>query len=358
MEMGRLSSSLRAAVGEPAGGRCPQQQQQPANQPTSAGNAIAVGRSRCTPARPNPLHTPVHSSPIPSTRSTQPTDASPRQTRSSPPPPARQSLSTTPTPLLRRPLRLRLRCSRCRRVPARPLPRPPRPAAWAARLWSCARPVVSRLRCSIPAHRIDDARVPRQPQRTRDRTPKHPAGTRSALCSHALADPPSWVRCNEPTPTQPRRPSPLDIMSSPVPAVASPEHRRSQSHTHPHSTDHDDAHTTDHNTDHDDLDTDNDNDHDHDDTDMAADHNQDKPPANGQKPQANAKDPLRPRRKKARRACFACQRAHLTCGTSPTPPSPTNTDTPRRRETLQSLYQAQPPGPLHGWRPQKGKIPT
>jgi hypothetical protein len=27
------------------------------------------------------------------------------------------------------------------------------------------------------------------------------------------------------------------------------------------------------------------------------------------------KDPTRPRRKKARRACFACQRAHLTCGT-------------------------------------------
>lgn len=26
------------------------------------------------------------------------------------------------------------------------------------------------------------------------------------------------------------------------------------------------------------------------------------------------KDPTRPRRKKARRACFACQRAHLTCG--------------------------------------------
>lgn len=34
------------------------------------------------------------------------------------------------------------------------------------------------------------------------------------------------------------------------------------------------------------------------------------------KPKAasNAKDPNRPRRKKARRACFACQRAHLTCG--------------------------------------------
>ncbi|KAJ9605257.1 Transcriptional regulator of nonfermentable carbon utilization [Cladophialophora chaetospira] len=29
---------------------------------------------------------------------------------------------------------------------------------------------------------------------------------------------------------------------------------------------------------------------------------------------ANLKDPSRPRRKKARRACFACQRAHLTCG--------------------------------------------
>ncbi|KAF7846488.1 hypothetical protein BT93_L4248 [Corymbia citriodora subsp. variegata] len=28
----------------------------------------------------------------------------------------------------------------------------------------------------------------------------------------------------------------------------------------------------------------------------------------------NAKDPNRPRRKKARRACYACQRAHLTCG--------------------------------------------
>ncbi|THY53579.1 hypothetical protein D6C99_03770 [Aureobasidium pullulans] len=29
---------------------------------------------------------------------------------------------------------------------------------------------------------------------------------------------------------------------------------------------------------------------------------------------SNAKDPSRPRRKKARRACYACQRAHLTCG--------------------------------------------
>ncbi|KAL4896268.1 transcription activator of gluconeogenesis acuK [Aspergillus ambiguus] len=38
------------------------------------------------------------------------------------------------------------------------------------------------------------------------------------------------------------------------------------------------------------------------------------PVENGQKPASNAKDPSRPRRKKARRACFACQRAHLTCG--------------------------------------------
>ena len=37
---------------------------------------------------------------------------------------------------------------------------------------------------------------------------------------------------------------------------------------------------------------------------------------NGSKNTSNAKDPLRPRRKKARRACFACQRAHLTCGMS------------------------------------------
>ncbi|KAF1829090.1 transcription activator of gluconeogenesis [Decorospora gaudefroyi] len=56
------------------------------------------------------------------------------------------------------------------------------------------------------------------------------------------------------------------------------------------------------------------------DDDMAAEQNADRQsgdasptpkPANGK---SNAKDPLRPRRKKARRACFACQRAHLTCG--------------------------------------------
>ena len=46
------------------------------------------------------------------------------------------------------------------------------------------------------------------------------------------------------------------------------------------------------------------------------DHREDGASHNGTKNTSNAKDPLRPRRKKARRACFACQRAHLTCGMS------------------------------------------
>ena len=45
-------------------------------------------------------------------------------------------------------------------------------------------------------------------------------------------------------------------------------------------------------------------------------HDRDGAGHNGHKSSSNAKDPLRPRRKKARRACFACQRAHLTCGKS------------------------------------------
>lgn len=39
--------------------------------------------------------------------------------------------------------------------------------------------------------------------------------------------------------------------------------------------------------------------------------------SNGQPKSTNLKDPMRPRRKKARRACYACQRAHLTCGLYP-----------------------------------------
>jgi len=37
-------------------------------------------------------------------------------------------------------------------------------------------------------------------------------------------------------------------------------------------------------------------------------------PSGEPKKKYDPKDPLRPRRKKARRACYACQRAHLTCG--------------------------------------------
>lgn len=50
--------------------------------------------------------------------------------------------------------------------------------------------------------------------------------------------------------------------------------------------------------------------------DVKSDHNGDGIPESrdGSKG-ANIKDQSRPRRKKARRACFACQRAHLTCGT-------------------------------------------
>ncbi|KAL6709816.1 Transcriptional regulator of nonfermentable carbon utilization [Coniothyrium glycines] len=57
-----------------------------------------------------------------------------------------------------------------------------------------------------------------------------------------------------------------------------------------------------------------------DDLDMAADHADDRhsnhasPDHKNGNGKPNSKDPLRPRRKKARRACFACQRAHLTCG--------------------------------------------
>ncbi|KAL9576113.1 MAG: hypothetical protein Q9212_007376 [Teloschistes hypoglaucus] len=42
--------------------------------------------------------------------------------------------------------------------------------------------------------------------------------------------------------------------------------------------------------------------------------NQARPPNGQNKTASSAKDPTRPRRKKARRACHACQRAHLTCG--------------------------------------------
>lgn len=98
--------------------------------------------------------------------------------------------------------------------------------------------------------------------------------------------------------------------------------------------------------------------------DMAAEQSNDRQSGDGspsQKPsngKPNMKDPLRPRRKKARRACFACQRAHLTCGEyrffSLHMIQFCNLHIltlTRRRETMQPLYQAWPPRPLHGWRP-------
>ena len=50
---------------------------------------------------------------------------------------------------------------------------------------------------------------------------------------------------------------------------------------------------------------------DEDNTEMSVEVKQEEKKPNGS---SNSKDPNRPRRKKARRACFACQRAHLTCG--------------------------------------------
>lgn len=71
--------------------------------------------------------------------------------------------------------------------------------------------------------------------------------------------------------------------------------------------------------------------------------------SNAQSSKSNAKDPSRPRRKKARRACFACQRAHLTCGKSL---SPLLEDwmliltIPRRRTPMSQMYQAWSPGSM------------
>lgn len=60
--------------------------------------------------------------------------------------------------------------------------------------------------------------------------------------------------------------------------------------------------------------SDNDIDPDGDNTMIDSSHHSANKNGNGKPAASNAKDPNRPRRKKARRACFACQRAHLTCG--------------------------------------------
>jgi len=69
-------------------------------------------------------------------------------------------------------------------------------------------------------------------------------------------------------------------------------------------------------TDERDVSPDSDNEYDRDDDDTMADSNiaESLDPNGEVKKKYDPKDPMRPRRKKARRACFACQRAHLTCG--------------------------------------------
>jgi len=56
----------------------------------------------------------------------------------------------------------------------------------------------------------------------------------------------------------------------------------------------------------------------------------------------DAKDPLRPRRKKARRACYACQRAHLTCGMPPFSARPLSSCFGGRRGRPRPRYRAGP----------------
>ena len=99
------------------------------------------------------------------------------------------------------------------------------------------------------------------------------------------------------------------------------------------------------------------------------------------KPKLDPKDPLRPRRKKARRACFACQRAHLTCGKfiyvgrifskdigpvflSPVPPrhamsyqsTMANTMFNRRRTSVSTLHKTRSCGCLPRWREEEGEV--
>ena len=83
------------------------------------------------------------------------------------------------------------------------------------------------------------------------------------------------------------------------------------------------------------------------------------------KASSNTKDPSRPRRKKARRACYACQRAHLTCGSflSSWGSVMIHTLTAvligiyRRRKTLPTMYQAWFARRLRRWRQEESKIP-
>jgi hypothetical protein len=79
-----------------------------------------------------------------------------------------------------------------------------------------------------------------------------------------------------------------------------------------------------------------------------------------EKKKYDPKDPLRPRRKKARRACLACQRAHLTCGEQPfcwqyTTPPLTRISS-RGRAALSAVCQEGTGRGMSRWKPQKGQV--
>ena len=85
---------------------------------------------------------------------------------------------------------------------------------------------------------------------------------------------------------------------------------------------------------------------------------------------ASSKDPSRPRRKKARRACFACQRAHLTCGELPPgclvgdwvwgrgflKKTLLGWSVCRRRTALPEVHQARSTRRLSRWGSKEGKV--
>lgn len=93
------------------------------------------------------------------------------------------------------------------------------------------------------------------------------------------------------------------------------------------------------------------------------------------KPKVDPKDPTRQRRKKARRACYACQRAHLTCGKLPLSlmssecflgvnsfkclcKKEADFNIVRRRATMPAMYKAWTRRCVSRRRQEEGKIPS
>jgi hypothetical protein len=68
------------------------------------------------------------------------------------------------------------------------------------------------------------------------------------------------------------------------------------------------------------------------------------------------------KRKKASRACFACQRAHLTCDDGTLPSSPRDLESSRLtlpvRSTLRTLRQAWVRRHVPGWPAEEGQVPA